>query len=149
MIYEDGAIKAELQEKGAVVGHLVVEPQKKAGYLSELPAEEVVQLFYGASFAATAVFESLGAQGTNILLVEGEPLKVHVIPRTMNDELNFFWEPKKADPSELDRVAEKVSDELWYVGKEDNNKKSSGGKSEKTNKQTEESYKVRHLIRYP
>ena len=63
-------------------------------------------MFFGASYGTTALFELLGAQGTNIILNESEEqLCIDVVARSENDGLNFLWEPKQGDPNELKDVA--------------------------------------------
>ena len=118
-VYEDPSISIELREDGAAVGHIIVKPKKEAKTLMELSGDEAEYLFMAASYAATALFEGLGAQGTNILLIEGEPLGVHVLPRSQADGIDLFWEPKKLGQAELEQVASKLSERLWYVGKEE------------------------------
>ena len=71
----------------------------------------VEHLFFGASYAATALFELIGAQGTNIIMNENnEQLCVHVLARNENDGLNFLWQPNKADPAQLKDISKQIRD---------------------------------------
>ncbi len=118
LIYEDGVVQAHVKADGACVGHVVITPKTPAKYMSELPDNVVVQLWYCASFAATAVFEGLGAHGTNILCYEGESLEIHVLARVPEDGLGLRWDAQRKDPSEIAPLASTIKEAMWYVGKE-------------------------------
>jgi len=119
LIYEDAVVTAHLKEDGAVLGHIVVAPKTPAKTLFELPEDVAVQLWYCASFAATAVYEGLGAHGTNIVCYEGgQGVALHVLMRAEGDGLSLLWDSQRADPAQLESVVSKVKDQLWYVGKE-------------------------------
>lgn len=156
IIYEDAVVKAELLEDGAMIGHIVCSPKQDALTLADLPGAVSVQLFYLASYAATAVFEGLGAQGTNIVVTEGDGVRVNVVPRKDQDGLDLYWNPERADPSELDAVASKVSDALWYVGRQDDSAKPSqapkepdGGGGDREVASAKKSYNARQLRHTP
>lgn len=111
LIYEDPLIRMHLSENPTVRGHIEVRPRQDVKKLQELDDTVVEHLFFGASYAATALFELVGAQGTNIMLTESEEqLCVHVLARSENDGINFMWEPRKGNPAELQDVAKKIKD---------------------------------------
>ena len=118
IVYEDGACAAELVEDGATLGQIRISPKESAPTLMDLDEDVSNHLFYVASFAATAVFEGMGAQGTNILVREGDAVEVVVVPRMEGDGLDLFWDPERANPQELETVAAKIKDKLFYVGKD-------------------------------
>lgn len=153
-IYEDGVVVAHLKEDGAVVGHIVVEPKQEAKTLADLPEDVVVQLWYCASFAATAVFEGLGAQGTNILCYEGERVELHVLARQPQDSIDIMWDANKADPGALSQTAKKVKEQFWYVGKTEENapvppKKTDAPTSPKAPAPDKSDPRITHLRRNP
>ncbi len=117
LIYEDGAVKAHYKHNGATLGHIVITPHENKPYLSELPEDVVVQLWYCASFAATAIFEGLGVHGTNIVCYEGSAVELHVLGRMPEDGAGLKIGGQRKDPSELAPVAKTVKEALWYVGK--------------------------------
>ena len=90
----------------------------------------MLRLFTGANNAATALFELANAQGTNIILEE-HPLRLNVVARAQSDGLDFLWEPKQANPQELQAVAKSIKDKLdieqW---KRDNPSQSSSERKE-------------------
>ncbi|MBN2094744.1 MAG: HIT domain-containing protein [Candidatus Aenigmarchaeota archaeon] len=111
VIYDDTAALA-IMCKGAL-GHVKVYAKGEVAKVGELSDSEAVHLFYVASFAATAAFEALKAQGTNIIAGNTEKsFCIDVFPRVEGDGLNFMWNPAPADPSELDKIAEKVRFEM-------------------------------------
>jgi diadenosine tetraphosphate (Ap4A) HIT family hydrolase len=119
MIYEDAVVIAELPNPGAEIGHIHIKAKKDVDQLSKLDKEEALQLFWTASFAATGVFETLGAQGSNIVLADGQEVELDVYARNQEDGLGLRWEPQQGDKAELEQVAKQVSEAFWYVGKED------------------------------
>ncbi|MFP4118617.1 MAG: hypothetical protein ACLFTH_01025 [Candidatus Woesearchaeota archaeon] len=115
-LYTDDYTTIVLSGKPVSKGHMIVSPtdgDKKA--LSELSDKECDMLFYGASYGATAIFEFLKAQGSNIILTEDDgPLKVNVIARDESDGLDLMWQGKQADPNELQEIATKMKDAIDY-----------------------------------
>lgn len=155
-VYEDGAIIASLKENGAAIGHIVVRPKAEASTLADLPTDVAVHLWYCASFAATAVFEGLGAQGTNILCYEGDGVELHVLPRAPQDGLNLLWDAQRADPALLEGVAKTIKEEFWYVGKQEAQQEHAPQKPPKpdispkdTKPRKGPDHRVKHLRRRP
>lgn len=155
IVYEDGACTVVLREEGAVAGHLSVEPRRNAATMQELSADEAEHLLWVANACASALFEGLGAHGTNILLVEGEgKLGVQVLPRFQDDGLKLQWDAKRADPSELEEIAKRVRDQLWYVGKQEERPAQKVAERAQTPTEHVEAdpktnYKLRQLFRSP
>lgn len=111
LIYEDPLIKMHLSANPSVRGHIEVRPVQEAKTLQELDDKVVEHLFFGASYAATALFELVGAQGTNMLMNESdEQLCIHVLARSENDGVNFLWQPQKAEAAELKEFSKKIKD---------------------------------------
>lgn len=122
VIYEDEQVLACIPEKGAVEGHIEIYSKQQEKDFTKLSIAESAHLFYVASFAATAVFEGLGAQGTNIILKSGisddnpdGKLILHVLPRRQGDGLEkLHWQPQQPSYN-LDEVMEKIRDKAWQV----------------------------------
>jgi|SRR3989338_5026874 len=164
IIYEDNVCMAVLPKLGQIPGYVKVFPKQKAKTLYELDHTVVVQLFYIASYAASAVFEGLGAKGTNIIVHDGDfninsdyVVELHVIPRREDDGINFKWETKEAKPEELDSIKNRITEKTFLIGKE---KKKESAKADKAvvgkveekfeeGKEEGENYLVKHLIRIP
>ena len=113
LIYEDPLIRMHLSDSPVVRGHIELRPIKKATTLQELDDSLVEHIFFGVSYAARAIFELIGAQGTNIILTESdEQLCIHVLARVENDGVNFLWKPKQSNPAELQDIAKKIKDKV-------------------------------------
>ena len=103
VIYEDEKVLCILAEDSIAKGHLIIYSKTEEKYIEKISQEDSAHLFFTASFASTAVFEGLGAHGSNIVLKSGESddnpegrLEVHVIPRWQDDGLKLAWESKQA-----------------------------------------------------
>lgn len=73
----------------------------------------MLHLYSLANLASTVLYEGLGAQGTNILLNEGDShLAVDIIARAPDDGLNFQWVPKQIAPNEMSDVQAAIKDKI-------------------------------------
>ena len=70
-IYEDEKVTVFIPKIQMCIGHLVVYSNEEEFEFENLSEESGSHLFYTASFAATAVFEGMGAHGSNIILKTG------------------------------------------------------------------------------
>jgi len=122
VVYEDEKVLCVTANESLAKGHLIVYSKEEESLIENLSQESSAHLFFAASFASTAVFEGLGAHGTNIILKSGiasdNPdgrLSVHVIPRMQDDGQKIMWEPKQGDMEKLDGIASKIKDKTWKV----------------------------------
>ena len=89
-IYQDNHCAVLCPEKGVTKGHLIIKSRVNNN-VEEWSTEHAAHMLYVASFASTALFEGLGAQGTTILLRSGQsdrqgPCKIHVVARFPDDD---------------------------------------------------------------
>ncbi len=122
-LYEDEKLIAVVAPKPATVGHVMVIPKKHGAILEQIPDYIVSDLFTKANKLSMALFEGLGAHGTNILVQNGVAAGqthnhciMHVIPRRENDGLDFNWQPKTLSDDEMSAVENKIKDETKGVG---------------------------------
>lgn len=109
-LFKAPSLTVELSETPSVKGHLVVNNSKSLGLCS---MKETINFFSATSQCATALFELLGAHGTNIIIQEkDDSLKADILARMQNDGLDFLWQPNRGDPVELDSVAKSIKDEI-------------------------------------
>ncbi|MBD3203600.1 HIT domain-containing protein [Candidatus Woesearchaeota archaeon] len=100
-LLETDKLRAKIPEKISAKGHIKIIPKKKIDDNNSLQ-----EIFYLASYAATAGFEYLNAEGTNILMDEchGEIISADILPRFSNDGVNFQWTPVGLAEHELDSI---------------------------------------------
>jgi len=130
ILYEDEKVLAVLPNFSLVPGHIQIHSKIEEQDIDKLSIEDSAHLFYTASFAATAVFEGLGAQGTNIILKSGTSddnfdgkLVLHILPRAPEDSLQkIMWQPKPPK-YDLDKIKSRIKDQTWKVKYKDSSKK--------------------------
>ena len=116
-LYEDQLVLVELPEKLATAGHLRVVLKKSVSSLAELSNHEREHAYYAATFAASVLFETLGAVGTNIVVHDGvKPLALDVIAQTEKESVNLLWEPQTIPENEMKELAAKIKDKCDYIG---------------------------------
>jgi histidine triad (HIT) family protein len=122
VVYEDEKVIAIVPTKALSEGHIEIYSKEEEKNIGNLSQESCAHIFYVASFAATAVFEGLKAQATNIIVKSGTSddnptgeLVMHVFPRSEGDSLKQVnWEPKQPT-YDLDSVVSKIKDKAWVV----------------------------------
>lgn len=122
LLYEDDVVIAVIPEKPATKGHVQIIAKKHHETLQDIDDKELEHLFYAASFSATALFENLGAEGTNIIANTGGELKkgghfhLDVLARKGDDGLNLLWTPKKLPDGDMDSVKGSIKDKCDVMG---------------------------------
>ncbi len=118
-VYEDEKVICKYPDNPQCVGHLEV-ISKDFNDFEEMDKESASHLFFTASFCATAVFEGLGAHGSNIIMKTGyssdnnNELSVHILPRYQDDGLDLIGAPMENKPDNKS-VAKKIKDETFIV----------------------------------
>lgn len=167
-MYEDSICYVTMPSDAAVAGHMQVIPKQHIESLEEVSEDVMIQLMYVASYAASAAYEKLGCQGTNIVCNNGEPeththVVINVLPRKENDNLSFQWTPKQLTPADFDEVVKKIKDKTDYIGvkKEESPPDSIQEPVEQVSVESkeqekpqeipkeEENYQIKHLYRIP
>jgi len=123
MLYETEKVFAMLSPEPAALGHVVVMPKEHAPILEKVPDFVVSDMFKIANKIGVAVFEGIGAHGTNILVQNGPTAgqkhnhtMIHVVPRSENDNLPLGWTPKAAGDDELASVESSLKEATASVG---------------------------------
>lgn len=119
LLYEDDEVIVFLSQKPASPGHVIAVPKEHYTILEQVPNNIMGKLGWIANKVSVAVFEALGMQGTNIIVNNGVAagqnnahFMFNIIPRKENDGLNFMWEPKKIEESELNELQSKIEQNL-------------------------------------
>jgi histidine triad (HIT) family protein len=123
IVYEDEVVCAVLPSKPAVLGHIKVYPKKHIATLEETDDNLLERLFFVSNLASSAVFETMKAHGTNIMLSESQDhLAIDVVPRKENDGINVLWKPTQPSPQELNDIFSKIKDKAFGLGRKEEKK---------------------------
>jgi len=154
-VFEDEKVFAMVSPEPVAPGHILVLSKEHAPIIESVPDFVVGNMFTVANKIGVAVFEALGAQGTNLLIQNGPPAgqrhnhaMLQVIPRFENDNLQIGWNPRPADESELSGLESKIKDETKNVGVFEKEKQKPI-EVEKPKEITKEDYRVKYLRRIP
>lgn len=157
-IYEDELVMAVLDVNGATPGHCFVIPKSHYPIIEQIPDIEIGRLFQVSNKISSAIFESLGAQGTNIFVANGIPagqtvahFMINVIPRKENDGINLQWQPKQLDEEEISTIELKLKEHTKNIGYFEKEEKKPRVLAPKPTafSEEEEEYFVRQMRRLP
>lgn len=122
-VYEDELVMAVLDVNGANPGHCFIMPKNHYAIIEQVPDIEIGRLFQVSNKISSAIFESLGAQGTNIFVANGIPagqtvahFTINVIPRKENDGINLQWQPKQLSEEEMSTVELRLKEQTKNIG---------------------------------
>ena len=123
VIYEDDKMVALLDDKPSAPGHIQLMPKEHFPIIETVPDFLVGDMFLVANKLSTVAFETLGAEGTNILVQNGltagqhnSHFLVNIIPRKQGDHLNFNWQPKEISEDEAGTLELKIKQEASNIG---------------------------------
>jgi diadenosine tetraphosphate (Ap4A) HIT family hydrolase len=153
-IYEDDKVSVLLISNSFSEGHLKVVPLKHYNILEQVDNDLLGYMMNIAIKFSSVVFETLGAQGTNILIQNGIPagqvfphFSIDVIPRKNNDGLNLKWEMNKAEHESLEAMKNLF---LNFLSGSPQQQESEEIKKESEEiDSSEDNYMIKHLKRIP
>lgn len=123
VVFENDKLLAFLNPTPACIGHVTIVPKKHFPIIENVPDFVVADMFKIANKISSVIFESLGAQGTNIIVnngVEAGQKKPHVsvdvLPRREKDNLDFQWKPKQLTEEEMSTVELKIKEATKNIG---------------------------------
>ena len=159
-VYEDDFVMAVLDVNGANPGHCFVMPKNHYPIIEQVPDAEIGRLFNVSNKISSAIFDSLGAKGTNLFVTNGIPagqtvahFTINVIPRMDNDGINLQWQPKQLSEEEVSAVELKLKEQTKNIAVEPSKERTKTMKvhAPKTASlsEEEESYFSRQMRRLP
>lgn len=123
LLYEDEKVIAILHPNPATAGHIILLPKTHAPIIEQVNDYIIAELFVKANKLSTAVFESIGAHGTNIIIQNGvaagqkhSHFMLHIIPRRQNDGLNLSWQPKQLTEEQMSSVELSLKESSKRIG---------------------------------
>ncbi len=118
LTYEDDTVVAFMDVQPITHGHMLVVPRQHAVLMSELDERAAMRAFRVARKLAAVVRTTLGAEGVNLFVADGEiafqdvpHFHVHVIPRYSKDGFGLTFPPSYDHPparAQLDAIAEAI-----------------------------------------
>ncbi len=118
-ILENEKAVAILDINGATPGHCFIIPKMHYPIMEQVPDEDLAAMFSMANRISVAIFDHLGAEGTNIFVANGIPagqtvahFMINIIPRKQGDGVNLQWQPRQMDEEEISTIELKLKDEL-------------------------------------
>lgn len=122
IVYEDDRVVAFMPESYASLGHIIVIPKSHYTIFEMMPDDDVAYLFEISNKLSIAVFESLGIQGTNMIMHNGisagqsiPHVSLHIIPRKEGDGLDFQWQPKQISKEDMADIQSKIQNGIKNV----------------------------------
>jgi len=155
LLYEDDKLFAFLHPSPTAAGHIVLTTKEHKQILEQIPDFIAKELFIKANKLSISAFESLGAEGTNILIQNGiaagqnfSHFIMNIIPRRTNDGLNLIWKPKQPSEEEMSTIELKLKEGTKTIGEFE--KEKAKPKEIKEEKMSEkEDYMIKYLKRIP
>lgn len=109
ILYEDDDLVIAIRDHVATPGQISIIPKQHYTIMEMVPNKLLEKCASLANKVGVAVFEGLGAQGTNIIVRNGlgagqtvPHFSIDVIPRQENDALNLQWEPQQIMEDEME-----------------------------------------------
>ena len=129
ILYQDKEIVVAVKDNVLTPGQITVFPKEHYTIMEMVPSKLLGRCMNAAKKVSIAIFESMGAQGTNILvrngLAAGQNLPhfcIEIIPRQENDSLKLNWEPRQLMEDELEQVFMQLTEEGEITLEEDSKK---------------------------
>ncbi len=156
LLYEDEKIYAMLYPNPSTPGHVAVLPKEHATILEQVPDYVVSEMFAKANKMSIVAFETVGAQGTNLLIQNGVAagqknahVILHVIPRRQNDGIKLEWQPKQLTEEQMSTVELNLKEATKRVGEFETEKPKPKEIKEPEKLTKEEDYLIKQLKRRP
>lgn len=108
-MYDDKLISISNPSTPAGRGHIHISALESS---EQMDQDDFAHLASACHFSSMALFDGLGAHGTNIIITDMNDVQADVLVRMDDDDISFVWDAGNIPPHELDEVAGKISDAL-------------------------------------
>ena len=113
-----------VKDKVAVPGQITIFPKEHFTIMELVPEPVLQQCLILANKVSTVIFETLGSQGTNVLIRNGlgagqdvPHFGIEVIPRKEDDGLNLHWEPRPLSEDEIEMTQQTLLSAIFEAEK--------------------------------
>lgn len=114
-VYSDEHSYAALDINPAAPGHILLLPKEHYSIMPQVPEQVLQHLFIAAKKLSNSLLRALGAEGTNILVANGQAagqkaqhFMIHIIPRKQKDKVVFNLPQRQIKPEELSSIGNKL-----------------------------------------
>lgn len=126
-VYSDEHSFAALDINPAAPGHVLLLPKEHYSIMPQVPEHVLQHLFIAAKKISNSLLRALGAEGTNILVANGQAagqkaqhFMIHIIPRKQKDNLPFTLPQRQISPEELTKMGDVLRKALGQPEKASN-----------------------------
>ncbi len=150
-------VLAAVRESAITPGQIIVFPRQHFTIFETVPEPILQKCVIIANKIGMAIFDSLGAQGTNIMVQNGNGagqnvphFALEIIPRRENDGLPLQWKPQQLMEDEMDTAFLELKEQVdkgFVVAEPPPEKLPSPGKIEA--KEGKQNYMLKSLRRMP
>lgn len=123
VLFSNESIAVILHPEPSAIGHMLVVPKKHYPIIEQVPDFTMGEMMLVANKSLMALFESIRAEGTNIIIQNGigagqkyPHCAIELIPRTQNDGLNLQWKPTQIDPQLMDQAEAQIKERTKIIG---------------------------------
>jgi len=167
ILYEDEEVVVAVKDLVMTPGQITVFPKEHFTILEMVPDKILRKCAAMANKVSIAAFESIGCQGTNIIIQNGVSagqkvphFAFEVVPRREGDGLNLQWEPRQLMEDEMDTaflLLKEEGEKLVDIGKKEKKAKVESKeepkkekiKEEKSSGEKKDNYLLKSLKRIP
>ena len=118
-VYEDANTLAFMDINPIAYGHTLVIPKQHWQNLYEVPDDQLAYVTATAKRVATAIRKALVPDGVSLVQANGKGaaqsvlhFHMHVIPRTLGDDLKINWKLNPGNPDQIRSAAQRIVREL-------------------------------------
>ncbi len=151
ILFQNETLVVAVKDKVFTPGQITVFPKEHFTIMEQVPEEILAACAKMANKVSVAVFDSLGSEGTNILVQNGTGagqkvphFSIEVIPRRQEDGLNFQWQPKHLTEDDLAMTLD-----VLKKGLESKGEVKVESAKEEAPKRDEDNYLLKSLRRIP
>ena len=117
VIIRDEELVVFFPQDAITYGEIIISPLHAFKTLEDVPDLLLEKMFHVLNKMSSSLFDLIGCHGTNILIQNGadagqksDALFIRIIPRFENDSLKLEWEPKPANPQDIESVHSAIKD---------------------------------------
>ena len=118
LIYDDEEVVVAVKEHAAISGQIIVFPKQHLTIFEMVSNKLLEKMAAVANKAGIAVFETLGVQGTNLLIKNGlgagqnvPHVAFEIIPRKKDDLLDLQWDAQQATEEDTGTILALLKEE--------------------------------------